>query len=206
MIAKHPLPTPVQSESASGMDAEADPNGTISKSSQEIEFFRQIKRELKKASNFFASTEMIYLIRFKQISEGYDLIREGRTDGNAIQYDERAWTRLMAACMNFYRDCLLLENFALMNYCAFSKILKKHDKLTGYRTREAFMRNVMSKQNFTRYPKLMELLKDTEKLFNDIQATKRCGVVALRVWVYIYSIYLLCFLYFRPMTKQSICP
>jgi hypothetical protein len=27
---------------------------------------------------------------------------------------------------------LLLENFAIMNYCGFSKILKKHDKLTGW--------------------------------------------------------------------------
>jgi len=29
----------------------------------------------------------------------------------------------------FYRDALMLENFAIMNYCAFSKILKKHDKV-----------------------------------------------------------------------------
>lgn len=39
--------------------------------------------------------------------------------------------RLMAACVKLYKDLLLLENFAIMNYCGFSKILKKHDKLTG---------------------------------------------------------------------------
>jgi len=30
-----------------------------------------------------------------------------------------------------YQDLLLLENYAVMNYCGFSKIVKKHDKLTG---------------------------------------------------------------------------
>lgn len=39
--------------------------------------------------------------------------------------------RLMAACVKLYKDLLLLENFAIMNYCGFSKILKKHDKVTG---------------------------------------------------------------------------
>lgn len=39
--------------------------------------------------------------------------------------------RLMTACVKLYKDLLLLENFAIMNYCGFSKILKKHDKVTG---------------------------------------------------------------------------
>jgi SPX domain protein involved in polyphosphate accumulation len=60
-----------------------------------------------------------------------------------------------------------------MNYCGFSKILKKHDKLTGLSTRNAFMRNVVEVQNFTHYPNVLELLKQTEKLFNDIQAMER---------------------------------
>ena len=35
----------------------------------------------------------------------------------------------MRVLCRFYRDALMLENFAIMNYCAFSKILKKHDKV-----------------------------------------------------------------------------
>ena len=35
----------------------------------------------------------------------------------------------MLVLCRFYRDALMLENFAIMNYCAFSKILKKHDKV-----------------------------------------------------------------------------
>jgi hypothetical protein len=36
---------------------------------------------------------------------------------------------LLTACVKFYRDVLMMENFAIMNYCGFSKILKKHDKV-----------------------------------------------------------------------------
>eukprot|EP01034_Spumella_vulgaris_P021740 gene21740-27794_t len=70
------------------------------------------------------------------------------------------------ACVNFYKDVLLLENFAIMSYCGYSKILKKHDKLTG----DAYMRNVVNLQNFTHYPYVMELISQSEKLFADIQA------------------------------------
>jgi SPX domain protein involved in polyphosphate accumulation len=87
--------------------------------------------------------------------------------------DKKTWTRLLMACVKFYKDILLLENFAIMNYCGFSKILKKHDKSTGYSTREAFMRNVMSRQNFTHYPDVLLLLQQSEKLFVDIKGMER---------------------------------
>jgi hypothetical protein len=73
------------------------------------------------------------------------------------------------ACVRFYKDVLLLENFAIMNYCGFSKILKKHDKVTGFITRDAFMRNVMNHQNITHYPIVLDLIEKSEQLFQDIQ-------------------------------------
>ena len=39
--------------------------------------------------------------------------------------------QLLDNIAKFYTDLLLLENFAVMNYCGFGKILKKHDKVTG---------------------------------------------------------------------------
>ena len=91
----------------------------------------------------------------------------------SILHDEHAWTRLLRACVKFYKDVLLLENFAIMNYCGFSKILKKHDKWTGFTTREAFMFNVISKENFTHHPNVISLLAQSEKLFADIQGMDR---------------------------------
>jgi SPX domain protein involved in polyphosphate accumulation len=140
----------------------------ISKSACEVEFFRALRIELKKASDFFASSEKLYRIRHERVIAGYLKLQE---DGK--KYDKNTWSRLLRACVKFYKDVLLLENFAIMNYCGFSKILKKHDKLTGFSTREAFMRKVMSKQNFTHYPYLLELLRKSEQLFAEIQGMDR---------------------------------
>ena len=46
------------------------------------------------------------------------------------KHDKENWTRFLVATLKFYKDVLLLENFAIMSYCAFSKILKKHDKVS----------------------------------------------------------------------------
>ncbi|CAK9251172.1 unnamed protein product [Sphagnum jensenii] len=136
----------------------------LSKSACEVEFFKSLRIELNKTSEFFASSEKLYCIRHERVFGGYVKLQE---DGK--KYDKNSWSRLLRACIRLYKDVLLLENFAIMNYCGFSKILKKHDKLTGFVTREAFMRNVMSVQNFTRYPYLLELLKQSEQLFAEIQ-------------------------------------
>eukprot|EP01038_Epipyxis_sp_PR26KG_P004224 gene4224-6000_t len=137
----------------------------ISKYVTEVEFFRLLKSELRKANDFFSSTEELYKIRKMRVWEGFKMLKDTQ-----IIHDKNTWTRLLMACVKFYKDVLLLENYAIMNYCGFSKILKKHDKLTGFSTREAFMRKVMSKQNFTHYPTVLQLIKESEKLFSDIQS------------------------------------
>ena len=98
----------------------------LSKSNCEVEFFRLLRSELKKSSDFFASAEAIYRIRKERIWEAFKMLE----DPEVIQ-DKNTWTRLLMACVKFYKDVLLIENFAIMNYCGFSKILKKHDKMTG---------------------------------------------------------------------------
>ncbi len=98
----------------------------ISKSSREVEFFVLLKSELKKTSDFFASTEQLYAIRKTRVWEAFNMLKN-----TGVIHDKNTWTRLLMACVNFYKDVLLLENFAIMSYCGYSKILKKHDKLTG---------------------------------------------------------------------------
>jgi len=98
------------------------------KSTAEVEFFKVLMFELKKTAEFFSTAEELYKIRLKRVLESYQLLKENES---SIRFDRTAWTRLLQACVKFYKDILLLENFAIMNYCGFSKILKKHDKLTG---------------------------------------------------------------------------
>jgi len=62
--------------------------------------------------------------REKRVWSGYNMLKE-----EDKKYDKETWTRFLVACLKFYKDVLLLENFAIMSYCAFSKILKKHDKV-----------------------------------------------------------------------------
>ena len=55
---------------------------------------------------------------------------------------------LSQACVNFYRDALLLEDFAMLNYTAVIKLLKKRDKVAGTRDQRFFMTKVMADQPF----------------------------------------------------------
>lgn len=98
----------------------------LAKSTAEVEFFKLLKKELKKTSDFFNTSESICKIRRERLWGGLAMLK------NQNSFDDtNAWTRLMASCVRFYKDVLLLENYAIMNYCGFSKILKKHDKRTG---------------------------------------------------------------------------
>jgi len=134
----------------------------------EVEFFQLLNKEMKKVSDFYLSTEKLYRIRKSRVWEGFSMLKE-----EGVIHDKNTWTRLLCACVKFYKDVLLLENYAIMNFCGFSKILKKHDKLTGFATREPFIRNVLSQQNFTHYTYALYLIKESEKLYAEIQGMER---------------------------------
>lgn len=141
----------------------SDPQA-IARSAGEVDFYKMLRQELRKCSHFFTSVEAQFLVRQERLKEGWRqlLLPNIIVEGNPTK-------RLMAACVKLYKDLLLLENFAIMNYCGFSKILKKHDKLTGFRTRESFMRNVANHEPFVEHPKLIEMLSCMEQLFKDIE-------------------------------------
>lgn len=73
----------------------------------------------------------------------------------------------MKRCVALYKELLLLENFAVMNFCGISKILKKHDKWTGYATRHKFMHTILMKQPFATYVPLLQMIDRLEHIFMD---------------------------------------
>ena len=99
----------------------------MNQSEAEVRFFRLLKKEVKKVADFYCSSVELLTIRRDRIRTAHTILR----DDDQL-YDKEAWTRLLSSCVRFYKDILLLENFAIMNYCGFSKILKKHDKHSGY--------------------------------------------------------------------------
>lgn len=136
---------------------------TMGKSPGEIAFFKLLHSELKKAAKFFDRTKQEFILREERVREGMEIMRKP----NSIMVSDK-WSTMAKSIYRLYKDLLLLELYAIMTYCSFSKILKKHDKVTGYKTRIAFMANVVNKANFTHYPEVLAMIQRTEALFEEV--------------------------------------
>lgn len=149
-------------DSASGGEKRKEELG---KNRGEIAFFKLLHAEFKKASHFFDRAQQEYMIREERVREGMEIMKKP----NSIMVNEK-WSMLAKSIYRLYKDLLLLETFAIMTYCSFSKILKKHDKVTGYDTRAAFMANVVNRANFTEYPKVLAMIHRCERLYEEVSA------------------------------------
>jgi hypothetical protein len=137
--------------------------GGIGKSPGEVAFFKLVHTEFKKVTLFFERSLAEYGIREERVREGMKIMKQP----NSIMVNEK-WSLMAKSIHRLYKDLLLLETFAIMTYCSFSKILKKHDKVTRYETRSAFMENVVNKANFTHYPQLMEMISRCEGMHEEV--------------------------------------
>lgn len=135
------------------------------KSDNEIDFFRELQSEVKKINEFFDSEEELYRIRKERTLQTFTMLKDHRH-----HFDGKMWTTLLVSCLQFYKDMLFFENYAIMNYCGISKILKKHDKHTGFITRDAFMMNVVNRQKFSKHATIDDMLRATEQIFNEVSS------------------------------------
>eukprot|EP00585_Thalassiosira_rotula_P008175 CAMPEP_0196141580 /NCGR_PEP_ID=MMETSP0910-20130528/9962_1 /TAXON_ID=49265 /ORGANISM="Thalassiosira rotula, Strain GSO102" /LENGTH=463 /DNA_ID=CAMNT_0041402747 /DNA_START=18 /DNA_END=1409 /DNA_ORIENTATION=- len=135
----------------------------MSRNPGEVAFFKLLNSELKKAIHFFDQAQLEIEIREARVREGIDIMRKA----NSLMVNEK-WTLMAKSLYRLYKDLLLLETYAIMTYCSFSKILKKHDKVTKHTTRIAFMKNVVSRANFTHYPKLLAMISRCERLYDEV--------------------------------------
>lgn len=143
-------------------------NGTSSlpdvlgKQPTEVMFFKCLHNELRKAIHFFDRTCEEYQIRANRLREGTKILK---MSGYALVGDK--WLVMARAAFKVYRDLVLLETYAIMTYCGFSKILKKHDKLTGRNTRAAFMRSMVSKANFSDTAQLQGMIQMSQLKYKE---------------------------------------
>ena len=135
----------------------------MGKSPGEIAFFKLLHSEFKKSCFFFKQAEDELAIREARVQEGNEIMQRP----NSIMVNDK-WSLLSKSLYRLYKDLLLLETYAIMSYVTFSKILKKHDKMTGFTTRQAFMTNVVSQANFTTYPRLIAMITRTEALHEEV--------------------------------------
>jgi SPX domain protein involved in polyphosphate accumulation len=108
--------TPSRSSvSLSPMDTDFFSVRDTAESELEVAFFKDLQGELKKISLFYGSEEKRFVFRYHQLRTVWkDLKKRDRIDAFEAQ-------RLMYALVHFYRECIRLENFAVMNYQGFSK-------------------------------------------------------------------------------------
>jgi SPX domain protein involved in polyphosphate accumulation len=137
-----------------------EPLATMKRSPGEILFFKLLHFEFQKAVSFFDQVIVEFTIREERIVHSVGIVKQG----NRCQL----WATLTKCVYSLYSDLLLLESFCIMTYCSFSKILKKHDKVTGLDTRNAFMSNVVNNANFTNYTKLQEMITRCEDLYSSV--------------------------------------
>jgi hypothetical protein len=138
-------------------------NNVIDKAPGEVAFFKLVHSEFKKAIHFFENAEREFIIREERVREGMEIMKRP----NSIMVNDK-WSLMAKSLYRLYKDLLLLETYAIMTYCSFSKILKKHDKVTGYDTRNAFMANVVNKANFTSYPAILEMITRCELMYEEV--------------------------------------
>lgn len=129
----------------------------------EVAFFQFLHSEMKKTTHFFDGIEQELQIRLARVRGGMQIWN--RPTPSMIT---DKWSRIAKSIFRLRTDLLLIETYAIMNYCAFSKIIKKHDKVTGYNTRTAFMANVVNKANFTHYPKVLNMMRISEKMYEEV--------------------------------------
>mmetsp|Transcript_20796 Transcript_20796/g.41748 ORF Transcript_20796/g.41748 Transcript_20796/m.41748 type:complete len:472 (+) Transcript_20796:76-1491(+) len=135
----------------------------MSRNPGEVAFFKLLNSELKKAIHFFDKAQLEFEIREARVREGIEIMRKA----NSLMVTEK-WSLMAKSLYRLYKDLLLLETYAIMTYCSFSKILKKHDKVTKHNTRIAFMKNVVNKANFTHYPKVLAMISRCERLYDEV--------------------------------------
>ena len=106
-----------------------------------------------------------YSIRVERLHQGYEVFQR---PGILLTTDP--WSCLARSSFKIYKELLLLECYATMQFCAFSKILKKHDKVTGRSTRNAFMEAMVHGANFSNTARLQEMIQSCHERYNEASA------------------------------------
>lgn len=138
----------------------------LGQSAGERAFFKLLHSEVKKSTHFFENAQKEYIIREERVRKGMEIVKSEQDQSHADEH----WSRCAQSIFRLYRELLLLETFAIMTYCGFSKILKKHDKNTGFSTRNAFMVKIVNQANFVNYPQLLQMINRCELLYEEVSS------------------------------------
>lgn len=129
---------------------------------EEKEFFIAVRVEMSKAVAVFNR-----LIRRETVMVAALLQSRGVRSPQGLEQ-----------CIRLHRNLCFLRNFAVMNYCGVKKILKKHDKVTGFKTQEKYMRKVVSRSVLAVHPSLTLAINQLETVYLEYTRVGTAGAAA----------------------------
>jgi SPX domain protein involved in polyphosphate accumulation len=132
-------------------------------------FFIELKKNLDRVCSFYDEQEKVLVTRAKQLSQSVDAA-EKMAPERIAKKRPLPLSHLVDSLKVLYVDLMMLENYAVMNYGGFAKILKKHDKNTPFTTQEKYLRKVVNPQAFALYFSLKECIKLVESCFEKVIA------------------------------------
>ena len=144
-------------------DISLDVHDELGNDPGEVAFFQFLHSEYRKVTHFVESTQREFAIRETRVLQGLEILKRP----NFILVNDK-WQLFARSVHRLYRELLCFETFCIMSYVSFSKILKKHDKVTGLCTRCPFMENVVSRANFANYPELKDMIRRCEDLYQEV--------------------------------------
>ena len=128
----------------------------IINSENERAFFRALSNELRKVELRFAELKAKSL----ELAEEFSDPNVVETPMQPSELQER-----LSRCASAHLFVLLVENYAVLNYCGFTKILKKHDKLRSTQTKFKFMAKMVNDRNFAKFDDVRAALVKLESTF-----------------------------------------
>lgn len=131
----------------------------IVNSKEERDFFQTLAKELRKVEQRFLElkTESSRLV--SEFDKGSEALAKTQPLTNQ---DVAKLKELLERCTEAHLYILLAENYAVLNYCGFTKILKKHDKLRKTTTRDRYMSKMVNERDFAKFRDVRTVLERLE--------------------------------------------
>ncbi|KAL2528653.1 SPX domain-containing protein 4 [Forsythia ovata] len=124
-----------------------------------------LNEELEKFNDFYVDKEEEFIIRFQELKERIERVKEKGNRGGVFRSDTEFSEEMMDIRKDFvdiHGEMILLKNYSSLNFAGLLKILKKYDKRTGGLLRLPFTQLAVHQPFFTTEP-LTRLVHECEE-------------------------------------------
>lgn len=141
----------------------SDPRDNMSLAEFQEWFVRLLNEELEKFNDFYVDKEEEFVIRFQELKERIERVKERGVDGVSSRESKfsEEMMEIRKEFVSIHGEMVLLQNYSSLNFAGLVKILKKYDKRTGGVLQLPFTQLAVHQPFFTTEP-LMRLVCECE--------------------------------------------